>query len=299
MGTKVISMPPTPIIQKNITSAELYVTDVLKLDIDAITEHPGENQAFLVSTPNTWDDLGTVPINDEIFETDSGTLKNQLAKMQFGMRLIRLPLQIVTPNPKSHDASYINRAGMLHKLQQIMSRLHSYIELHVSITTPRTANYVIYCHPHGVEALRVVKQPLRYDVILTLVADDPLLYSSTTVDHTGEITNYGDVAYYASITIPAPLTSFKSYSCKTGTVTRTVEFRDPITSSTESIKITVKYPGQICTISGPEGATLENIVVGKNKPMFLDLPLGASTWERSDPGKVIIHAREALIGIPP
>lgn len=281
------------IIQRNITAAQIHVGDIF-IEIDAIPADPVSDDAYVISLPNTWEDFGTVPINDEIFETDSSVMKNQLAKMQFGMRLIRLPLRIITPKPTNHETAYLKRAEMLHDLQRIMSFLDGYITITVSIRKPRNTNYVIYCHPHGVEAFRVIKQPCCYDVVLTLVADDPLFYAETASEAIKTIVNYGDVADYASITLENP--SDLSYiQCQTSSETHVIMFRSAITSDTP-LKIIVKYPGQICTV---EGTTLSNIQVSDNQPMFLKVPLGSSTWLRNDNGDVKIQTRAPLVGIPP
>ncbi len=290
------------IIQKNVISAELrssFLDGDITIPIDAVPEHPDENAAYVLSMPNTWEDLGTVPINDEIFETDSNLLKNQLAKMQFGMRIIRLPLQIVTPIIKNQSTAYGNRADLLHDLQKMMANIPKYCELYVTIDIPDMNDYVMYCHPHGVDALRVTKLPYRYDIVLTMVAEDPLFYATPVVKQLNEITNYGDVAYYASITLENPHNFQYLYCTNEDGGNHYMKFRKKITSD-EAIEINVRYPGQICTITGAEGqVTLADVEVSNVYEMFLQVPLGTSTWHRNDPGDVIVHTRTPLIGIPP
>lgn len=238
-------------------------------------ENPANNAAYFIPSTNAWDDLASVPVADEIFETDSAEFRCELGKIQYAARTVMIIGVIRTPQDVDHNTAAQNRVKLLYDLQTIVARKE--LILTVTAAYPFSTPYMLYCHLHGADGLRVVKYPHYYAIALTVTAEDPLLYTAPAT-HTSSsqpvtVVNNGNRPHYGTIIISGcnQVTGYL-YTINGGTPVQ-VDFRTPYTGS--EIQISVQYPGQTCSIAGISPA---NIDTSNGKPMYLQIPVGTSSW---------------------
>ena len=261
-------------VQNNIEMAT--ITNAYGVTIELFTPSDTDvhaKYANFIPSYNAWDGLATIPIADELFETDNTTFRAQIGKMQYAPRQIVITGWIATPKKDDAATAYHNRCFFLREIQSALSQ-RGWLSLSFRVTRPAVKTYTLYCHLHGADAIRVKKYPEHYEISIALIAEDPLFYEQEPTTYTTDVYNYGDVEQYADI-ILRNCKGIDYYEVTTDDgVSRPVRFISPIES--DEVKIHVEYPNQICSI---EGTSISNIDLSEyDSNVFLKVPLGHSKW---------------------
>lgn len=265
---------------------------------------PDQDTAYFIPRDNSWDGLATVSVADDVFDTDNTDYRSQLGKIQFAPRIFTIggTIRVLKRSANAtEDTLYQARSDMLRAMQRFFAAKDGGLRLQFTHKMDLSTAYTLYCHLHGADAFRVIKTPEYYDITISLIAEDPLIYQNTkavTVGTSG-VTNTGDVPEFAKIEIQVPEgKSISQYSCSqfrgSEEITKIVTFRSTVTGT---VTIDVDYPHQICSI---DGTPISNIDVSDGKPAFLKLPRGTSYWHTGTvPSTIKITYRQPLLGIPP
>lgn len=293
--------------QYSIVEAQINAADHLTVEIDIPPNNAQVDTAYLIPMEGCWDGLGTVPIVDEAYETDSTDFRSALGKIQYGPRILNIIGKIYVPNPSTPKNAYNARRKLLRDIYGVLGRSKN-LTLTIKVDKPgiiNPENYVLHCHLHGPEAVKVVTAPLHYTISISLIAEDPLIYlakpsDETEVKYTGDVPEYIELvirkckgfhtlfANYNDDPIPHPIWTLHS---PVGTE------QDPV-----DITITVEHPGQICKITGTQ---LSNIDITLSKDLFPRLypsdwvTLSRNDRKSTDEQDIDVWSWHPRIGIPP